>query len=225
MFWHHLLARLRGQKNHPDFSMLAPVPGQLPARQANFLVLDLETSGLDSRQHQILSAGWICINQLRLDLASTFYSTVRLNDPQCMAAGQSTVIHGLHQAELAAGISEVDLIREFLQAAANRVLVCHHQSIEKNFLLQAFARHYQQIPPLRFVDTLALEQQRLNRQGSMVKNNELSLNHCLKRHGLPQIQAHNALEDAYGCALLLLNQIKQRSSDLTVKALLNPHLP
>ncbi len=215
---------LRG--NHsPQFSNLTPVPGQLLARQANFLVLDLETSGLDASQHHILSAGWVGINQLQLDLSTSFYSTVRPSANEARPLGQSAVIHGLHQADLAGGATEEELLGEFLQAAAGRVLVCHHSSIERRFLQQAFKRHYAKSAPLQFVDTLALEQQRLQRQGAVVKNNELSLNHCLQRHGLPQIQAHNALEDAYGSALLLLSQIRQRSNDLTIKALLRPHQP
>lgn len=225
MFWQQWLQRLTGVAAPQTFKLLQPVSGQLLARQARFLVLDLETSGLDAKQHQILSAGWVCIDQLRLTLNDSFYCTVRPSDTQTHDLGQSAVVHGLHQADLASGITEAELLREFLQAAADRVLVCHHSAIESRFLRQAFLRHYQQSPTLKFVDTLALEQQRLQRHGTLVKTNELSLNHCLARHALPQIQAHNALEDAYGCALLLLSQIRQRGADLTLKTLLNPHTP
>lgn len=223
MFFRSLFQRLSGAARQQTFAGFQPVSGQFLARQARFLVLDLETSGLDAKQHHILSAGWVCIDQLRLSLSESFYRTVRSSDEQPHALGQSSVIHGLHQADLASGCSEAELLREFIQAAADRVLVCHHSAIESRFLRQAFLRHYQQSPPLKFVDTLALEQQRLQRQGALVKTNELSLNHCLARHALPQIQAHNALEDAYGCALLLLSQIRQRGADLTLKTLLNPH--
>lgn len=223
MKWQHWLRRLAGKAPQHAFAQLPPVSANLQARQANFLVLDVETSGLDARQHHMVSAGWVCIDQLQLKLNASFYCTVR--PAEDVILGQSAVIHGLHQADLASGLTEAELLTEFIQAAAGRVLVCHHSAIESRFFQQAFLRHYSQSPQLRFVDTLALEQQRLLRQGSVVKNNELSLNHCLKRHGLPQIRAHNALEDAYGCALLLLSQIKQRSKDLTVSALLNPHSP
>lgn len=222
MFWQQFLRRLSDPKRSQTFAGLQPVSAQLLARQANFLVLDLETSGLDARQHQILSAGWVCIDQLRLTLSDSFYCTVRPSDAQPVTLGQSAVIHGLHQADLASGITEAELLLELSRVAAGRVLVCHHSAIESRFLQQAFVRHYAQSPPLKFVDTLALEQHRLQRQGAVVKSNELSLNHCLERHGLPSIQAHNALEDAYGCALLLLSLIRQRSNDLTIKSLLNP---
>ncbi len=223
MLLRHWLRRLMGAAPQQAFTMLQPVSGQLQARQTNFLVVDLETSGLDARKHHIVSAGWVCIDQLQLKLSDSFYCTVR--PAETVTLGQSAVIHGLHQADLASGLTEAELLAEFIQAAAGRVLVCHHSAIESRFLQQAFLRHYSQSPVLRFVDTLALEQQRLQRQGTLVKTNELSLNHCLGRHALPAIQAHNALEDAYGCALLLLSQIRLRSNDLTVKALLNPHIP
>lgn len=225
MFWRTLLQQLRGPARQQTFAGLQPVSGQLLARHASFLVLDLETSGLDAKQHQILSAGWVRINQLQLTLGDSFYCTVRPSDAQPHALGQSAVIHGLHQADLLSGLTEAELLREFVQAASDHVLVCHHSAIESRFLQQAFLRHYPHSPPLKFIDTLALEQQRLQRQGAVVKNNQLSLNHCLARHALPQIQAHNALEDAYGCALLFLSQIRQRSNDLTVRTLLNPHTP
>ncbi len=223
MSWQHWFRRLLGTAPQQAFAALQPISGQLLARQANFLVLDLETSGLDARQHHIVSAGWVCIDKLQLHLRNSFYCTVR--PAEDVTLGQSAVIHGLHQADLASGLTEAELLAAFIQAAAGRVLVCHHSAIESRFLQQAFLRHYPQSPALKFVDTLALEQQRLQRQGSVVKTNALSLNHCLTRHGLPQIQAHNALEDAYGCALLLLSIIRQRSNDLTVKDLLNPHIP
>lgn len=223
MSWQHWFRRLLGTAPQQAFAALQPISGQLLARQANFLVLDLETSGLDARQHHIVSAGWVCIDKLQLHLRNSFYCTVR--PAEDVTLGQSAVIHGLHQADLASGLTEAELLAAFIQAAAGRVLVCHHSAIESRFLQQAFLRHYPQSPALKFVDTLALEQQRLQRQGSVVKTNALSLNHCLTRHGLPQIQAHNALEDAYGCALLLLSIIRQRSNDLTVKYLLNPHIP
>lgn len=219
----HWLRRLMGAAPQHTSALLQPVSTQLQARQANFLVVDLETSGLDARQHHIVSAGWVCIDQLQLKLGESFYCTVRPSAE--VTLGQSAVIHGLHQADLALGLSEAELLAAFIQAAAGRVLVCHHSAIESRFLQQAFLRHYPQSPRLRFVDTLALEQQRLQRQSTVVKTNELSLNHCLSRHALPAIQAHNALEDAYGCALLLLSQIRLRSNDLTVKDLLNPHIP
>lgn len=223
MYLQHWLRRLLGAAPQQAFAALQPVSGQLQARQANFLVLDLETSGLDARQHHIVSAGWVCIDKLQLHLSNSFYCTVRPSED--VTLGQSAVIHGLHLADLASGLTEAELLEAFIQAAAGRVLVCHHSAIESRFLQQAFLRHFPHSPALKFVDTLALEQQRLQRQGTMVKTNELSLNHCLSRHSLPAIQAHNALEDAYGCALLLLSQIRQRSNDLTVKDLLNPHIP
>lgn len=223
MSWQHWLRRLTGATSQQAFALLQPVPGQLQARQANFLVVDLETSGLNARQHHIVSAGWVCIDQLQLHISNSFYSTVRATED--LTLGQSSVIHGLHQADLASGLTEADLLNAFIQAAAGRVLVCHHSAVESRFLQQAFLRHYPQSPRLNFVDTLALEQQRLQRQGTLVKTNALSLNHCLGRHGLPQIRAHNALEDAYGCALLLLSLIRQRSPDLTVSSLLTPHAP
>lgn len=223
MLFRTWLQRLNALRRTPAFPGLQTVSGQLLARQAHFLVLDLETSGLDAKQHHIVSAGWVCINQLQLDLSDSFYSTLRPATDEARTLGQSAVIHGLHQADLAGGISESEFLREFLQAAAGRVLVCHHSAIESRFLQQAFKRQYQQSPALRFADTLALEQQRLQRQGQVVNNSALSLNQCLLRHGLPQVQAHNALEDAYGCALLLLSQIRARGHDLTIRALLNPH--
>ncbi|WP_348734764.1 3'-5' exonuclease [Rheinheimera texasensis] len=223
MSWQHWFRRLLGTAPQQAFAALQPISGQLLARQANFLVLDLETSGLDARQHHIVSAGWVCIDKLQLHLHNSFYCTVRPAEDATL--GQSAVIHGLHQADLASGLTEAELLAAFIQAAAGRVLVCHHSAIESRFLQQAFLRHHPQSPALKFVDTLALELQRLQRQGSVVKTNTLSLNHCLTRHGLPQIRAHNALEDAYGCALLLLSIIRQRSNDLTLKDLLNPHIP
>ena len=127
------LQRLNALRRTQAFPGLQTVSGQLLARQAHFLVLDLETSGLDAKQHHIVSAGWVCINQLQLDLSDSFYSTLRPATDEARTLGQSAVIHGLHQADLASGLTEAELLDAFIQAAAGRVLVCHHSAIESRF--------------------------------------------------------------------------------------------
>ena len=58
-----------------------------------------------------------------------------------------------------------------------------------------------------FIDTMAIEKHRLQRQGLEITQESLRLDNCLRRYGLENsVAQHHALEDAYSCALLLLAQ-------------------
>ena len=126
MRWQHWLSRLTGKAPQHAFADMQPVAGQLQARQANFLVLDVETSGLDARQHHMVSAGWVCIDQLQLKLNASFYCTVR--PAEDVSLGQSAVIHGLHQADLASGLTEAELLTVRAQLPETREQLARAQN-------------------------------------------------------------------------------------------------
>lgn len=190
-----------------------------PSRQqllkdCEFVIVDIETNGLDPKQHQILSIGWLKLSQKTVDLASANYQVI-----QSMACqgrnivGQSATIHGIHNQQLAQGAELADVLQAFLQVAEQAVLVAHHSVIEQQFLRKACQHCFGRAPQLLFVDTLQIEARQLQRRNITVRQDEYRLAACLKRHHLPMLQEHNALEDAYGCALLLQRQIASLGED------------
>ncbi len=171
----------------------------------DFLVLDIETTGLVAKKDYIVSIGWLPVRQLQIELSAARHYLI--NSP--VSVGQSAIFHGLHDKDFSNAHDLADVLTELLTQYAGSILVAHHASIERSFLEVACQRCFGRAPRLKFIDTMQIEWQRLLNQGKVVKPQSLRLPNCLARHHLPQSQSHHALEDAYSCALLLLCQLKQ----------------
>jgi len=170
-----------------------------------FVVIDLETTGLNARTDYIVSIGWVVIQTQELLLAESRHYLIA----SPVSVGQSAVYHGVHDTQLKQGRELSEVLTELFSSFANAVFVAHHAKIEQQFISVACQRLFGKAPKLRFVDTMALEWQRLQQQGKVLKNKDLQLNACLARHHLPTSQQHHALADAFSCGLLLLCQLKQ----------------
>ncbi|SDK25850.1 DNA polymerase-3 subunit epsilon [Ferrimonas sediminum] len=171
-------------------------------RQLPLLALDLELTGLDPAKDEIVSIGAIPIEQGRLRCQQAFYQLVRTRQ----SVGQSATIHGIvdHQLERASGLHQG--LASLWPLLQGRVLVCHNAGLDLAFLRRDLARELGQREPLLAVDTLALEQRRLQRQGQTLQRDDLTLAACRRRYGLPEYPGHNALVDALACGELLLAQ-------------------
>jgi len=170
-----------------------------------FIVIDLETTGLNAKTDYIVSIGWVVIQAQELLLSESKHYLI--TSP--VSVGQSAVFHGVHDNHLKQGRDLSEVLTELFTLFANAVFVAHHAKIEQQFITVACQRLFGKAPKLRFVDTMALEWQRLQQQGKVLKSQDLQLNNCLARHHLPTSQQHHALADAFSCALLLLCQLKQ----------------
>ncbi len=142
-------------------------------------------------------------SQLSIQLSSAVQHL--LQQTNASSVGQSALIHGYHDRDLQQGLPRRDYLCAILQMLQGRVLVCHNADIEVAFLQQAFMQQFGTGCPLVVIDTMRIEQRRLAHQ-PMLKYNELTLASCLQRYHLPQSRSHDALSDAYSCALLWLAQ-------------------
>lgn len=177
-----------------------PLSGKSTVKSNRFLVLDCEMSGLDPKKAQLLSIGWILIEQGKIINNSARHILVHAES----GAGESTKVHGLFDAEIAGAKSVASALMSLIKLIPDSILVFHHAPIDIQFL-QTAARDIFRTPLLfSYMDTLAIEQSRMALQG---KQKSLRLPECRKRYGLPPSQEHNALTDAIATAELFLAQI------------------
>lgn len=198
-----------------NFSKTPFPPASTPVQQAPFLVLDFELTGLNPRKDHIVSIGWVPIRQQEIVLSEARHYLI--NSP--VSVGQSAVYHGLHDHQLKQGHDLADVLKEMLSHYAGYVFVAHHSGLDEQFLRFACQRCFGKTPRFKFIDTMQMEWQRLLRQGKVVKHDALKLPSCLKRHGLPDMANHHALEDAYSSALLLLSQLKLGGNNMMLSDL------
>lgn len=195
-------------KPHPliaQFNASHPPPPSTPIDQCPLLAIDLELTGLNPTRDHIVSIGWVPIRERAVILAEARHYLVK----SPVSVGQSAAVHGLHDRDLAMARPLEETLAELLATYAGYILVAHNARLDAAFLRTALKRCYGGIPAWRFLDTLRIERNRLTRQHTVFKDDGLRLNACLHRHKLPLVSSHNALEDAYSCALLLLAQISK----------------
>ena len=175
----------------------------LPINRAPLMAMDLEMTGLDPLQDQILSIGLVPIENGVLPLGEAQQKLVQIKG----SVGQSATIHGILDNHLIQAVSIEEAMAWFIAQTRGRVLVAHHSPLDCRFLQQDILAIYHQAVLLPAIDTLVLEKQRLLREHSVLKEGSLRLGACRERYHLPIYGAHSALTDALACAELLLAQV------------------
>jgi DNA polymerase III subunit epsilon len=120
-----LTARRRAYAETP------PPDRSTPWREAEFCVVDLETTGLDPAEHEIVSFAALHVERGRVRLDDAVYRLVR---PRRMPSGETIVIHGLRSADLRDAPSLPETLDVLLEALTGRAMVAHVASIETGFL-------------------------------------------------------------------------------------------
>lgn len=182
-----------------------------------FLVLDMETTGLDGASDRAISLGWVIIKEGAIKLASARHILLD-NGP---IDEKTVAIHMITDQDIAElGRNPSVALRYLRQLLLNKVLVVHHAPIEQAFLERLWVEH--SLKPLTVVmlDTLAMERDKHSRQQTMVSNDAFRLGECRKRYGLPDYAGHNALGDAQATAELFLAQLHHAGEDMNLKDLM-----
>lgn len=198
-----------------QFEHTKQISSKTELNKVKFLVIDLELTGLNPRKDHIVSLGWLPIIDGEIVLAQAKHYLVQTPN----GVGQSAIYHGLHDNQLTHAHQLGTILEELLTDYAGYVFVAHYSALDRQFLRAACKAHLGLAPSFRFIDTLRIEWQRLKQQGAIISQDTLQLSACLSRHKLPKLASHQALEDAYGCALLLLSQMKQCGKNACLKQL------
>ncbi|WP_168195099.1 MULTISPECIES: exonuclease domain-containing protein [unclassified Corynebacterium] len=185
------------------------------------LAVDIETTGLDAKRHQILSIAWVPIDGQRIELAGA--GSVLIQPENMHDVGESALIHHITDEMLAGGIPEQEAMTMLLDALSGRAMVAHFSALEVSFINAACRRHFNadfDTRLVKVVDTFALERRHMERMGTYPRGEDLRLARVRRRYGLPDYRSHNALSDALACAELYL-ALKEQSKAGTLKALMN----
>jgi DNA polymerase-3 subunit epsilon len=179
--------------------------------EQSYIVLDMETTGLDVEKDRILSIGWVAIE----------HGTIALSSARHMYLKGSTVgIHLITDSDIETlGKNPKKVIHQLQRLLSDNLLVAHHAPIEIAFLKKIWQGLDMPETPIRVIDTMAIERVLLNRQHHGIKQNALRLAQCRSRYGLPDYTAHDALTDALSTAELLLGQASHLGSNTSLESL------
>ena len=176
-----------------------PAPDdRAPLDEVPLLAVDVETTGMDPKKHQLVSIGWVPVSGGRIDLAGAGY--VILRGSEGFSVGSSATIHHLTDDEIARGIDPADAVAQFLGALQGRAMLAHFAAMEQGFISQACETHFGAPLQVKTVDTFAIERRHMERMGTYPRGEDLRLARVRSRYGLPSYRNHNALTDALACA-------------------------
>ena len=183
-------------------ALAAPVVSELPLHKQRFVVVDLETSGLNTLKDKILSIGAVTIEDSAIALGHQFSCTLRR---QNLTVSESGLIHQIPPSEVAAGIRPEKALLSFMEYVGSSPLLAFHASFDQRMLVRemedAFA--YQLRHPFYDVAEIA---PLLYPEHNM---RNPSLDDWVDFFGLQVLQRHNASADAMVTAELMLILLKR----------------
>jgi DNA polymerase III subunit epsilon len=128
------------------------VPPRRSWRAARFIVIDVETTGLDPRTDEVLSFAAVPVDRGRIVARDAVHGLVR---PASPPPARSIEIHGLRPDDLAAAPPAATALAPLAAAVSGRVPVAHIAWIERMFLRRHLRALGQRLPR-RMVDTALL---------------------------------------------------------------------
>jgi DNA polymerase-3 subunit epsilon len=185
-------------------------------RADTFVVIDLETTGLDPRHDHIVSYGAVPIRDGRVKTSESVYGLVHV--PHDVPAS-SIKFHGLRTQDLDGAPPLAECVAALDELIGHHPVVAHCAWVERSFLRRAFRRSYLPFAS-PIVDTAVLARRILD--VDLGPDQAVSLEYAATALGLPVHSPHHALGDAVTTASLFIALAGQleRGETLTTANLL-----
>ena len=159
-----------------------------------WVVVDVETSGLDATVDELISIGCVAMFDGRVVLADSIEIIIR----RTSASSRDTIlVHGVGVQAQLSGTDPRDAMREFIDFVGADPLIAFHAPFDRNFLARAI-KSYTNLPfDNPWLDLAELAPVLYPNAG------EQSLDEWLQRYGISLASRHNAAADAFATALLV----------------------
>ncbi len=193
------LARLFRQR-HKDQGTLFPAPQPLdstPIDHARLVVLDLETSGLDTHRDEVLSIGAVAIVNGVLHMADQFECTLLRPDHQ---PNQATVLHEIAPSHIHSGQAVETALSAFLHFVGPGVLLAFHAGCDQRMLTRCLRKDLNHRLQHRFLDVAELAPMLFPQAAAQCS----TLDDWQRYFQLTNNDRHNAAADAQVTAEILL---------------------
>ena len=189
---------------------------------AEFVAVDIETTGLNAEQDDIISIGLVPFTAQRITLAKARHWLVRTRN----LTSESVVVHRITHSDIAQAPPLRAVLPEVIPCLQGRQVVVHYRYMEREFFRQSVAGLHESTWLFPVIDTLELEAAFLRQKqsiiGRLLKQTlpSLRLPNVRERYNLPAYENHNALTDALATAELFQAQVaKQNLVDKPVRSL------
>jgi len=190
-------------------------------RDIRFVVLDTETTGLDTKEDKILSIGAVAVKNQQIIIADRFEYYLK---QVYTGNGESIKIHGILPKHNLNGLAAKEVLLLLLAYLQNSIIVGHHIGFDLAVLNRAFQEYLGGQLRNQILDTNQLAK-RVNSpfyKTAIGQEQNFSLDALCKQYGVPIYDRHTASGDALITALLFLKLVGRLEGKgvLTLKDLL-----
>lgn len=175
----------------------AQPPSNVPLAEGRFVVVDVETTGLQVRQDSLLSIGAVVIDRLCVDFRQQFERTLRADTERAL---DNILIHGLTPSEIRRADDPATVLAEFVEFAGDSPLIAFAAAFDREVLRRACRRHLGAVLPNEFIDIAEIAPVLLPKR----RPRENTLDAWLRVLELETGPRHNAAADALATAKLTL---------------------
>ena len=123
----------------------------LKSEEMDFVVFDLETTGLNNRKDRIVEIGAIKYSQGEVVNKMNYLINPGIDIPPVASS-----IHGIYKKDIADKPYIDSILPEFIQLIKGSVLVAHNASFDVGFIRKALGRSEMDVPEIRVLDTIKL---------------------------------------------------------------------
>ncbi len=209
--WFRRAPQLREKEVLRLAALAAPEVSTQPLQQQRFVVVDLETSGLNTLKDKILSIGAVTIENSAISLGDQFSCTLRRANH---AVSESVLIHQIPPSEVAAGVRPEKALLSFMEYVGGSPLLAFHANFDQRMLVREMDDAFSYDLHHAFYDVAEIAPL-------------LYPDHCMRNPGLDDwvsffglqvLQRHNASADAMVTAELMLILLR-RAQDQGITSL------
>lgn len=140
--WREWLSGARRVKLEPDelrrLDEWRATPRARPERNAaeqRWVVVDVESSGLDIRADRLIAIGAVAVRGNAVDLSDSFEVVLRQED---VSSSENILIHGIAAGEQRAGVAPRDGLLDFLSFIRGDPLIAYHSFFDEGMLKRAY---------------------------------------------------------------------------------------
>ena len=176
---------------------------QLPAadldvahQRCRYVVVDVETSGLNMRTDRLISIGAVALVDGRIDFADAFQIVLRQDQ---VSTHENILIHGIGGSAQSEGIDPATALLLFLGYIGKAPLVAYHAFFDQSMIEKAMREYLGVELGQTWID-LAWVLPSLFPNLTEARD---TLDHWLNLFAIETILRHNAVSDAYATAKLL----------------------
>ncbi|WP_332764735.1 3'-5' exonuclease [Pseudomonas koreensis] len=166
-------------------------------REQRWVVLDLETTGLNLNKDRVLSIGAVVIEDGAIDFAQQFERTLQCRE---LKISPSVLIHGLAPSAIAAGSDPAEALLELMEFIGDSPVLAFHAPFDQRMLGRALKEHLGHKLQHAFMDVADIAP--LLCPQAQIR--EAGLDEWIEWFKLEVFERHNASADALATAELAL---------------------